>query len=214
MVIYLCTSFAKLKNNCTGPRYNFLKGIPFEIQIRTLTMDAWANISHFLDYKNDADIPKELKRDFYALSGLFYVADIHFEMFFKSRKEVAKRLETSDFLPTQEINMDSLKVFLGKRFPDRSHSDPGMISVLVGELLRNGYTSIGKLENALDISREASIALEKESEVDLADVGVVRVSLDLYDENWRKSREGGWNKRLANKYRKLFLIDKSKASSK
>ena len=211
---YLSVHFiAKLRTDCIGPRYNFLKGIPFEIQIRTLTMDAWANISHYLDYKNNADIPRELKRDFYALSGLFYVADTHFEMFFKSRREVAKILETSDFLPTQEINMDSLKAFLGKRFSDRTHSDPGSISELVKELLSNGYTSIGKLENALDVSKEAFIALEKENKIDMADQGVVRVSLDLCDENWRRSRDGGWNKRLINKYKKLCMTNKSRKGS-
>jgi putative GTP pyrophosphokinase len=207
---YLSVHFiAKLRSDCIGPRYNFLKGIPFEVQIRTLTMDAWANISHYLDYKSDTDIPTELKRDFYALSGLFYVADTHFEMFFKSKSKVAKRLEATDFLPTQEINMDSLRVFLAKRLPDRTRSNLEDISMLVRQLLSNGYSSIGELEVALDISKDALIALEKESRVNFTDLGVVRVSLDLCDENWRQSREGGWNKRLTNKYRKLFMIKKS-----
>lgn len=53
---------------------------PFEVQVRTVAQDAWASISHHLDYKQASQIPPELKRDFYALSGLFYVADKHFEM--------------------------------------------------------------------------------------------------------------------------------------
>ncbi len=52
--------------------------IPFEIQVRTIAQDAWASISHYLDYKKPSTIPKQLKRDFHALSGLFYVADTHF----------------------------------------------------------------------------------------------------------------------------------------
>jgi ppGpp synthetase/RelA/SpoT-type nucleotidyltranferase len=52
--------------------------IPFEIQVRTIAQDAWASISHYLDYKKPSAIPKQLKRDFHALSGLFYVADTHF----------------------------------------------------------------------------------------------------------------------------------------
>ncbi|MHC4394799.1 MAG: GTP pyrophosphokinase [Planctomycetota bacterium] len=51
--------------------------MPFEIQVRTIAQDAWASVSHHLDYKTNS-IPEELKRDFYALSGLFYVADTHF----------------------------------------------------------------------------------------------------------------------------------------
>ena len=51
--------------------------IPFEIQVRTIAQDAWASVSHHLDYKTNS-IRDELKRDFHALSGLFYVADKHF----------------------------------------------------------------------------------------------------------------------------------------
>jgi putative GTP pyrophosphokinase len=61
---------------------------PFEIQIRTIAQDAWASISHYLDYKQESQIPSELKRDFHALSGLFYVADTHFAIL---QKQAAKR---------------------------------------------------------------------------------------------------------------------------
>lgn len=57
-----------------------IKNLPFELQIRTIAQDAWASISHHLDYKNDSTFSKELERDFYALSGLFYVADTHFSI--------------------------------------------------------------------------------------------------------------------------------------
>jgi len=53
------------------------KPMPFEIQVRTIAQDAWASVSHHLDYKTNS-IRDELKRDFYALAGLFYVADTHF----------------------------------------------------------------------------------------------------------------------------------------
>ncbi len=76
---------AKLKD--IQPDYKDIKDIPFEIQIRTIAQDAWASISHYLDYKNETEIPIQLKRDFHALSGLFYVADTHFEIL---RQEVTK----------------------------------------------------------------------------------------------------------------------------
>lgn len=53
--------------------------MPFEIQVRTIAQDAWASVSHHLDYKA-SHVRDELKRDFYALSGLFYVADTHFSI--------------------------------------------------------------------------------------------------------------------------------------
>lgn len=76
---------AKLKD--VQPDYKDIKDIPFEIQIRTIAQDAWASISHYLDYKSESEIPLHLKRAFYALSGLFYVADAHYEIL---RHEVTK----------------------------------------------------------------------------------------------------------------------------
>ena len=57
--------------------YKEINAMPFEIQIRTIAQDAWASVSHHLDYKTNS-IPEEFKKDFHALSGLFYVADTHF----------------------------------------------------------------------------------------------------------------------------------------
>lgn len=51
----------------------------FEIQVRTISQDAWASISHHLDYKTNS-IGVQFKRDFHALSGLFYIADKQFSL--------------------------------------------------------------------------------------------------------------------------------------
>ncbi len=69
---------AKLKITFESPYGEEIKEIPFEIQVRTIAQDAWAAISHYLDYKKKSVIPDQVKRDFHALSGLFYVADTHF----------------------------------------------------------------------------------------------------------------------------------------
>lgn len=57
-----------------------IRGMQFEIQVRTIAQDAWASISHHLDYKQRKMIPEEWERDFQAISGLFYVADQHFRI--------------------------------------------------------------------------------------------------------------------------------------
>lgn len=54
--------------------------IIFEIQIPTICQDAWVALSHPF-YKGEAKIPSEFEKDFYALNGLFYIADTHFEIF-------------------------------------------------------------------------------------------------------------------------------------
>lgn len=69
---------AKLKDSQVDHTLDEVKSVPFEVQIRTIAQDAWASISHYLDYKKESEIPARLRRDFHALSGLFYVADVHF----------------------------------------------------------------------------------------------------------------------------------------
>lgn len=69
---------AKLRESTFDSEHNDARSYPFEIQVRTIAQDAWASISHHLDYKQDNLFSDTLKRDFHALSGLFYVADTHF----------------------------------------------------------------------------------------------------------------------------------------
>ena len=69
---------ARLKKDTTFD--GMAKNYSFEIQVRTIAQDAWASISHYLFYKHDIFLPDNLKRDFHALSGLFYISDTHFSL--------------------------------------------------------------------------------------------------------------------------------------
>ncbi|MHC4509422.1 MAG: GTP pyrophosphokinase [Planctomycetota bacterium] len=71
---------AKLKEEDLSPEDSELGRITFEIQVRTIGQDAWAAVSHHLDYKKERGIPDALRQDFNALSGLFHVADSQFEL--------------------------------------------------------------------------------------------------------------------------------------
>ena len=78
---YLAVHFdVRLKDVYSDPKQNLFKDMIFEIQVTTIANDAWASISHYLEYKEGRRIPDYLRRDFYALSGLFYVADTHFDL--------------------------------------------------------------------------------------------------------------------------------------
>lgn len=157
---YLSVHFiAKLGKDFSGTRYNNILDIPFEIQVRTIAMDAWANISHYLDYKTDKDIPEELKRDFYALSGMFYVADKHFQLFFEQREANTEEIEEvfesgkEEDINSQPINLDTLKILLREKLPDCEATAD--ISPLVEELTQAGYKTIGEINLLLERSRNA-----------------------------------------------------------
>lgn len=179
-----------LDDSHSGPRYDELKGMRIEIQTRTVVMDAWANVSHYLDYKGESSIPRDLRKDFYALSGLFYVADQHFEIFAdrsrKSQKE-AKREVDSGSTSEIEINLDTLAAFLAQRYPDRAKPGREGISELVEEITRAGYSDLGALEHDLDRVKARFEKYEKEEPPEMAEqpgrynpVGVVRVSLQEF----------------------------------
>lgn len=128
----------ELLPSCAGPRYQNLHGIKFEVQVRTLAMDAWAALSHYLDYQSESDVPKDLRKDFFALSGLFYVADTHFELFYRERqksKDSANKLIAEMPAVGQELNLDTLTAYLHNRYQDRVHAPPASISEVLSELI-------------------------------------------------------------------------------
>jgi putative GTP pyrophosphokinase len=156
---------AKLLSSCKGRRYNGLHDQVFEIQLRTVAMDAWATLSHYLDYKNEVDVPKELRKDFFALSGLFYVADTHFEIFYASRtasKETARSLIKSQPLQDQELNLDTLSAYLHNKYPERKLRESEPLSSTLRNLIESGYSNLNEIDKALKITEPAFQAFERD----------------------------------------------------
>jgi ppGpp synthetase/RelA/SpoT-type nucleotidyltranferase len=186
MSLHLVVTF---KKSYSGPRYDSLRELAIEVQVRTLAMDAWANVSHHLSYKADVDVPQELKRDFHALSGLFYVADKHFELFYRasiaSRRSayalVESRLGTKSREP---LNVDTLSAYLRKAYPERDTTDSQGISELLHELLGNGVVTLADLDQLLARTADALTTYERQSSDKgsyLSDVGAVRTALYISD---------------------------------
>src|SRR5947209_3023094 len=120
-----------------------------------------------ISYKSDVDVPSDLKRDFYALSALFYVADKHFEMFFRSSSESRERMVEAFAKPEppldQEINVDSLSAYLLNKFPDRGRADSSSISELVRELSQGEIKYISEIDRAVDKASDAFLIMEREN---------------------------------------------------
>ena len=65
------TIIIKVKNSwCVTPNYKGLENIKIELQIRTVLMHTWAAIEHKLGYKNNQELPKDLKRKLYLMKNL------------------------------------------------------------------------------------------------------------------------------------------------
>lgn len=201
----------QLPQSFSGPRYDQIKSMRFEVQVRTIAMDAWAAASHYLDYKSELGVPIHLKKDFYALSGLFYVADTHFEMFYneaqKSRQELRRSVVSKEMLSKKLLDADTLSEYLEGSFSDRKQSGHEGVSELLIELLESGYKTVGELDHVIQRGLKAFLAYETEnppgsSEDDdddedgesdfprmFADVGVVRILLEIADENFLNNRQ-------------------------
>jgi hypothetical protein len=194
---YMSVHFvATMKAEYSGPRYDNLANLPFEIQVRTIALDAWANVSHHLDYKSDKDVPAELRKDFYALSGLFYVADRHFEMFYsqsnQSRrymKELFEDAVPNDQKEKQELNLDTLAAYLATKFPERQHSSSKHVSGLLSSLLKSGYKTIGEIDVLIDRGAQAFRLYEQEKAMSVTgrqfgSVGAVRTTIYILDDRF------------------------------
>ncbi len=180
----------KLPQHYRGPRYDDLKDLRFELQVRTIAMHAWDSVSHYIDYKSEHAVPSELRRDFYALSALFHLADSQFEALNQARQQVQQRVEQQALEPIgvvdEEINLDTLSAYLKRKFPDRRHSDSTSISGLITELVSVGYLTISHLDQDIELARNAFAHYEKRyfpgapgHEGVLSDGGAIRVSLGI-----------------------------------
>ena len=97
----------------------------FEIQVRTMNQHAWANSAHILYYKQDIELPDEMKHRIYRLLSLYELADEEFQKvneYLKLRKDdlvytLLRKLEgklykyaETDF--DRELSVENLTIIL------------------------------------------------------------------------------------------------------
>ncbi|MFC9556010.1 GTP pyrophosphokinase family protein [Rhodococcus sp. NPDC056960] len=193
----------KIFKDSKGP--NGLEDITFEIQSRTILMDAWANVSHHLAYKGNASLPESLRRDFHALSALFYIADGQFQLFNASSKrsdanaEELIRKAAGEIVP---IDRSTLKAFLRDKFRDREDSHDSDYSELVEQLASCNYVNIQNLDTALDEGLPAALLSETENppyhdeipdmRARYKDVGLARHALAKVDPEFKNRISASW----------------------
>lgn len=196
-VHFVCT----LKPETSGPRYDGLKDIKFEIQLRTILMDAWANVSHHLAYKGDAGVPTSLRRDFHALAALFHIADGQFEALARATnsQDVAAIASIKEPSPSFDmpINASTVWAYLNTRFEGREKSSRGSAAEFVQEVTALGFKSIAELDATLSRAWDAALRSEEDyppSDEESGDpikfeaVGLARTALAIAREDYRVTR--------------------------
>lgn len=198
-----------LGRKSSGARYDDLKGLVCEIQVRTVLQDAWAIIDHHLSYKHESDVPKVLKRKVNCLSGLFETADDQFDQVRTEREEYkktvrSKRSNTGIFLD-QDINLDTLFEFMKWKFPDMKTDINNKSSSLLTVLIGFGFAKLSDLNNLLDRTEKARETMNTEKKPNHA-VGQVARAMALDQPTFRD--DAGWNendRKLFKKYEHLCM---------
>ncbi|WP_440558009.1 GTP pyrophosphokinase [Streptomyces sp. SCPE 10] len=180
----------------SGPRYDTIKEIKFEIQVRTILMDAWANISHYLAYKNEESIPADLVRDFHALSGLLYVADRQFQNLNRGAVHSAIQAE-QDIIKSREIlssaiNTDTVAALFRRQYPDRDRASEKLIAEFISELSLINLNDLRDLARILQENHGAVLKYEKKyppaGSSRFGDVGLARNALAIHSPKYQEAR--------------------------
>lgn len=114
----------KIKDSWTAaPNYRGLENFKAEIQVRTISMHAWAEVEHKLNYKNVNEIPHKFKRKISQLSSKFEEIDEQFDALRTGieeyQNEITQKIkETNSFDLEQEFNVETLEAFLKFNYPE------------------------------------------------------------------------------------------------
>lgn len=205
----------QIKTSYSGPRYDSIKGIWFEIQLRTILQDAWAVVEHTLGYKGPHSIPLESQADFSALVGLFHLADKSFQQLrdaatqqdTDARSAVAAVTASGSITvsPTPAsadvgINRSTLKALLRHLYEEREASDDSDYSEFVEELASIGITRISRLRSLLAEGHDEALNSEAEnppvdewdSESRYTDVGFARQAMESVSPDYRTPVSDLW----------------------
>lgn len=189
---YICL----MKDSYKGPRYNRIKDIKFEIQVRTLCMHAWAAISHYLDYKSEWDIPEHLRKGLNALSGLFYVADEQYERLYDARQESKKQADeeaASNSSAPIPVNLDTIIAYGSATFPDRQAPTMSEASNIVQELNEANYASISSINSDVqsamgDMLKDEEDTIRRQNESRnpfYTQMGAIRTALSIANPTYK-----------------------------
>ncbi len=145
----------KLGKVMSGARYEDLRHLVCEVQVRTVLQDAWAIVAHHLTYKRESEVPKALQRKLNGLVGLFETADNQFDQIRREREEYVSEMRESSssgasFL-AHEVNSDSLREFLAWKLSDLpTEAFDGQLRLIEGAMVFDQYRSLKDIDDMLE----------------------------------------------------------------
>jgi ppGpp synthetase/RelA/SpoT-type nucleotidyltranferase len=189
-------------SNYGGPRYDPLKGMNCEIQLRTVLQDAWAILSHHLVYKNEQSIPDRLKRDLNNVTSLLEIAQGVFENVKIKRREYLNHISNLEEEPKAfldlPIDYDSLFAYSKWKYPQLPVNEE-ITNLLLRDLDRSTFKTLLDIDHSVNMAKPAVDAYKYENP-DWFESGIdyVTKSLGFMSEDFRSRH------RFGNKTREAF----------
>ena len=97
-------------NRKSLPEWVIYKEIKFEIQVRTVLQHAWASISHALQYKSEAETPRQFVRQLTRVASLLELADEQFADVRQKTATLSSEVETSLSEGRLDLSINSVTV--------------------------------------------------------------------------------------------------------
>lgn len=189
----------RLGKTSSGARYDDLKQLPCEVQVRTVVQDAWAIIEHHLVYKRESQVPTQLQRKLNSLAGLFETVDDQFEHIREEREAYLAEVRGSVAKPgtflEHELNLDSFKEYLKWSFPDRAIEEfDGHALIVLDGLRAAEYRTLRDLDALLKKTATERDAFYKKlghaamraADGSLPSAGQAATALALTAPNWKE----------------------------
>lgn len=162
----------RLGKASSGARYDDLKSLYCEVQVRTVVEDAWAIIQHHMVYKRESQAPPQVQRKLNSLAGLLETADDQFERIRQERETYLAHVRESAGKPLtfleNELNLDSFREYLKQTFPNRGvESWDGQARMALDGLLAGGFKTLRDVDTAIRDTSNARQALVGELSKDM-----------------------------------------------
>ena len=135
-----------------------LEGLQAEIQVRTVSQHIWAEVSHALQYKREAQVPDPIKRSLYRVSALLDLVDLEFDRFLAERDEYEESLKTGTI--EAQLNPDIVRWIVADYLPIENASDEENYGDLLDDLTAAGVTRVEELVAIIESNRDQVNALE------------------------------------------------------
>lgn len=156
----------QLGSNYSGPRYDQVRGLNCEIQVRTVLQDAWSLISHHLVYKHESSIPLKIRRNLNNVMSLLEIAQGVFDSVQEQRGQyletITNKNEDPEKFLSQSIDHDTVIAYTLWKYPSLP-TDDYWNDRFIRDIDKDKYKTLKDIDIVVESAREAVAKYKEEN---------------------------------------------------